>query len=414
MTPRILAIMGSGETTPTMTKPHRALFEQAGSGPAVIIDTPYGFQENADDISAKSVEYFAKSVGRTVDIAGLPSAEVDTLIRETALTRIRQAVWTFAGPGSPTYTLRQWSKVPVPELLADKLRDGGVVVFSSAAALTIGLRTVPVYEIYKAGDDPYWNDGLDLMAVTGLRATVIPHYNNAEGGHHDTRFCYLGERRLAIMEPMLPEDSFVLGVDEHTGLILDLDAGSATVLGLGVVTVRKDGRSVTFESGRTVSLDSLRAAAEGGKDSGTVTTAPTPAVHAAPVAAKDPFMDTTAGHERDFSAALERRDAASAAAAVLELEQHLVDWSADTLTGDQRDRARSALRSMVVRLGELAVGGARDPREALGPIVEIALAARRQARDDKDWARSDAIRDELAAAGIEVRDTPDGMVWELR
>ena len=27
---------------------------------------------------------------------------------------------------------------------------------------------------------------------------------------------------------------------------------------------------------------------------------------------------------------------------------------------------------------------------------------------------SDLVRDELAAAGIEVRDTPDGVAWELR
>ena len=33
--------------------------------------------------------------------------------------------------------------------------------------------------------------------ATGLPAVVVPHYDNAEGGHHDTRFCYLGERRLA-------------------------------------------------------------------------------------------------------------------------------------------------------------------------------------------------------------------------
>jgi heme A synthase len=45
----------------------------------------------------------------------------------------------FAGPGSPTYALRQWAGTPVPDLLADKLRTGGAVTFSSAAALTLGV-----------------------------------------------------------------------------------------------------------------------------------------------------------------------------------------------------------------------------------------------------------------------------------
>jgi len=63
--PRILAIMGSGETAPTMAKVHRALFERLGPGPvpATILDTPYGFQENADDLSARTVRFFAESVG---------------------------------------------------------------------------------------------------------------------------------------------------------------------------------------------------------------------------------------------------------------------------------------------------------------------------------------------------------------
>ena len=38
----------------------------------------------------------------------------------------------------------------------------------------------------------------------------------------------------------------------------------------------------------------------------------------------------------------------------------------------------------------------------------------RRARDGRDFATSDEVRDRLAAAGVEVRDTPDGATWELR
>ncbi len=115
------------------------------------------------------------------------------------------------------------------------------MTFASAAALTLGSHTVPVYEIYKVGEEPRWLDGLDLLTPLGLPVAVIPHYDNAEGGTHDTRFCYLGERRLAVLERMLPSDHFVLGVDSHTALVLDLVAGTATVMGLGGVTVRAGG-----------------------------------------------------------------------------------------------------------------------------------------------------------------------------
>ena len=45
--------------------------------------------------------------------------------------------------------------------------------------------------------------------------------------------------------------------------------------------------------------------------------------------------------------------------------------------------------------------------------IEKKIAERKQARADKDFARSDAIRDELANLGIELIDTPDGTKWKL-
>ncbi|MEY4229908.1 MAG: hypothetical protein RLZZ362_757, partial [Actinomycetota bacterium] len=292
---RLLTIMGSGETAPTMVKPHRTVFEQLASAaggdevPAVFLDTPFGFQENADELSSKTVDYFRISLNRPVGVAGLQRVETaSTIEREAAFSRIRQAQFVFAGPGSPTYALRQWAGTPIPDLLAEKLRTGGAVTFSSAAALTLGLATVPVYEVYKSGDDPYWLDGLDVLSAIGLPVAVIPHYNNAEGGHHDTRFCYMGERRLRILETLLPAGAFVLGVDEHTGVILDLDADTATVVGLGVVTVRRDGVSTEIPTGEVVPIDVLRNGPTGGTRT-SVAAADQPAHQAAaPVVAEAP------------------------------------------------------------------------------------------------------------------------------
>ncbi|MFZ5428450.1 MAG: cysteine--tRNA ligase [Thermodesulfobacteriota bacterium] len=45
--------------------------------------------------------------------------------------------------------------------------------------------------------------------------------------------------------------------------------------------------------------------------------------------------------------------------------------------------------------------------------VDALLAARQEARKNKDFAESDRIRDELAAMGVEVKDTPAGAVWDV-
>ena len=405
---RLLVIMGSGETAPTMVKPHRTLFARTSrDGPAALLDTPYGFQENADDISRRAQSYFGASVGERVDVVSWRRTLEPGLPREQALAALRAARWVFAGPGSPTYALRQWHGTPIPDVLRQKLADGGTVVFASAAALTLGSHTVPVYEIYKAGADPYWAPGLNLVeAATGLPAVVIPHYDNAEGGHHDTRYCYLGERRLSLLEQELPDEAFVLGVDEHTGCVLDLDAGTATVLGNSAVTVRRRGRSTVFPTGAVLSFDELVGAGQ--------STAPPPPPEPARERPDIPSLPTEADRlDVEFSAALAARDVDGCVSAVLAMEQTLVDWSTDTYSPEDGEHARTALRGMIVRLGELAAVGARDPRDVVSPYVDALIELRNSARAARDFATSDAIRDQLVAAGIEVHDTPDGARWEL-
>ena len=97
----------------------------------------------------------------------------------------------------------------------------------------------------------------------------------------------------------------------------------------------------------------------------------------------------------------------------LELEQAIVDWSADTEELDGIDRPRATLRRMVTRLGEVAVAGTRDPRELVSPFVDALIELRNRARKERAWALADDLRDRLVAAGIEVHDTPEGTVWLL-
>jgi cyanophycinase-like exopeptidase len=413
--PRVLAIMGSGETAPTMTSVHAELFRRAGGAAAraVMLDTPYGFQENAEEIAARSLAYFHDSVGHDVEVATFRDAQTATPLEyEQMCARLAQADWVFAGPGSPSYAVRQWAATRVPELLADKLRTGGVVVFASAAAVTLGEVCLPVYEIYKVGESVRWIAGLDLLRETGLRAAVIPHYSNAEGGTHDTRYCYMGERRLRILEAMLPEGCDILGVDEHTAAIIDIDAATMSVLGRGRVTWRRRGVERHWRAGEVVALDSVGAT---GETDDRVSEGVVAEVAAEPPGAlqTSPLMETVRAQREEALRAFDARDPDAGVAAILAVETALHEWSHDTLQSDEPDRGREVLRELMVRLGELARQGAADPRARLAPMVDALLCLRDAARADRRFEDADRLRDALIAGGVAVHDTPTGSTWEL-
>ena len=296
-----------------------------------------------------------------------------------------------------------------------------MLTFSSAAALTLGLATVPVYEIYKVGEEPCWLEGLDLLGrLAGLRAALIPHWDNAEGGTHDTRFCYLGEARLHQLEAELPQGASVIGVDEHTALLLDLEAATASVTGRGGVVMRVGGVEVlSLPAGLTLPLDELQAAAEGrggaagrpdgGPGDGGAVAGAVPA--AAEEVGRASVSEDAAAALAVFDAAVTAREADGALAAVLALEAALDAWAADPTQSDERTRARATFRGMLTRLGQAAGEGMVDRRDIVAPFVEALLRLRLTARAEKRWSDADAIRDVLVAAGIEIRDRPGATDW---
>ena len=55
----------------------------------------------------------------------------------------------------------------------------------------------------------------------------------------------------------------------------------------------------------------------------------------------------------------------------------------------------------------------KEISKELAVLAEKLIEERNQARKNKDFARADAIREELAAKGIEIKDTREGTVWSL-
>jgi hypothetical protein len=430
---RQLVLMGSGETAPTMVEVHKAVVRDLGSvGRAVLVDTPYGFQNNADDLSARAVAYFSQHVGLQVtpvslrDVDALAPAEI-----AAAAHQLAEANWVFTGPGSPTYLQRQWEAMGIGDTIRRRLTVPGATVLSSAAACTAGTRTLPVYEIYKVGEEPHWQSGLGLLDTWDLPCVVIPHFDNAEGGTHDTRYCYLGERRLVMLEEHLEDGEWVLGIDEHTAAIIDGDTRTVHVTGRGTLTVRAQGRSRVFPAGSEVSLDELRTTAAavaatpatagragppapGGPvaegASGSADPADTKADDDPPRSAS-PVLDAAARVERAVTSALADGDAVAAARALVDLDGELAGWWTDPTQSADMDRARDTLHRLLLRLGRVAQAGLHDHAVLVAPLVDDLLQRRHQARATEDWARADQIRDVLDAAGITVRDTPTGPTW---
>lgn len=255
-----ITFMGSGEMSVSMGKVHRAVMSRiAEPVHAVFLDTPAGFQLNADEISAKAAEYFKQRFNTDLSIASFKVVAAATLVEvDEALRKLRQANYIFAGPGSPTYAIRNWQNTPILEAMAQRLAASAHLVFASAAAITMGRYALPVYEIYKVGEEPHWVEGLDLLKAYGLELAIVPHWNNAEGGTHDTRYCFMGEPRFRRLEESLPDSTTVLGIDEYTACIVDLSSDECLVMGAGQVTIRHRGHEIHYPAPTAFKLDQLR------------------------------------------------------------------------------------------------------------------------------------------------------------
>jgi peptidase E len=369
-----------------MVTPHQQILSSLGKLDRLkltILDTPFGFQENADDLTEKLIDFFTQSVGATPKAISLRNKSISGSALGEAVNAIRESDWLFAGPGSPSYALKVWHELGVSPHFDEVLADG-TVVLASAAALTAGSHTIPVYEMYKVGEEPHWLPGLNLIERhTGMPAAIIPHYDNADGANHDTRFCYIGERRLRVMESLLPPEVFIIGVDEHTGIRFDLDERIAHVFGRGTMTIRHHGESWTVTSGETATFEEIIS------HTGSTIVLGEPA----PLFKVDPHK---------VEELLDAGKVSDAVDALLNLDEL-----------DRDTETRAAVHSLVTRLGHIAASPKVDIMSVIGPYVDALLQARQAARASGRWDDADAIRDQLMEMKVTIQDTKDGSSWEI-
>jgi len=405
--------MGSGELTATMVEVHKKMLAGLPNSPnAVFLDTPAGFQLNVEEISRKAVEYFRIHVQQPLTVASYKSSDNTTALEaETAFHLLRNANFVLVGPGSPTYAIRQLQGSPIPEILNKMIRSGGCLVAASAAALTMGRHTLPVYEIYKVGQKVHWFDGLDLLSSFGLNLVVVPHWNNAEGGTHDTRFCFMGKPRFQQLETLLPDDVMILGIDEHTACVIDLETQQMDIRGIGNVTVRKMGREIKFKKGEQVPLDTLvkeidRKAWKPEDIDEVVQTDD-------PDALKTNLLSNVSFIEASFRNGMAHHDRKEMTNALLELDSTIWKAQKELENEENISEAREILRDSIVLLGSERMSSPRNLRAHMAPLVEGLLQLRKLFRKEKKWSEADRIRDVLQQANILVEDTKDGFRWEI-
>ena len=93
----------------------------------------------------------------------------------------------------------------------------------------------------------------------------------------------------------------------------------------------------------------------------------------------------------------------------------VLDHKAAISTDDQKELADTMRLFTFDLLGLKSEEGTDNNarEEAFGKVVDMVLELRAKAKEAKDWATSDRIRDTLAQDGFEVKDTKDGVTWRL-
>ena len=91
-----------------------------------------------------------------------------------------------------------------------------------------------------------------------MDVSFVPHWNNAEGGIDlDTSRCFMGIERFDLWRKLLPPENIVVGLDEHSGIIMDCEKDMCDVHGVSSVTVIKNSGMEIYPNGASFSLREL-------------------------------------------------------------------------------------------------------------------------------------------------------------
>ncbi len=258
-----IAFLGSGETSLAGGRIFEALAKNINAPLRIaLMETPAGFELNSAQVVGKVGEFMKTRLQNYKPIVDvIPARKKNSAFSPDDPEIVKPLLYAniiFMGPGSPTYMIRNLKDTLAWDVIRARHRLGATLIFASAATISIGAHALPVYEIYKVGQDVYAVDGLNLFSDFGLHVSCIPHWNNTDGGVDlDTSRCFIGMDRFNEWSSFVSPDNETIGLDEHTGLILDFETGLCEVSGVSSVSiVRKDNPEI-YPSGSKFQLSEL-------------------------------------------------------------------------------------------------------------------------------------------------------------
>src|SRR5512139_485477 len=263
MAPGKIAFLGSGETSLAGGRIFEALVRDLKEPLRIaLMETPAGFELNSAQVVGRVGEFMASRLQNykpVIDI--VPARKKGSAFSPDDPEILKPLLFAnliFMGPGSPTYAIRQLKDTLAWDMIRARHRLGATLIFASAATISVGAHALPVYEVYKVGQDIHVVDGLDFFSDFGLHLSFVPHWNNADGGVDlDTSRCFVGMERFAEWCGMVPMENTTVGLDEHSGIILDFEKGTCEVSGVSSVSLVRQCVPEMHASGSTFDLSEL-------------------------------------------------------------------------------------------------------------------------------------------------------------
>ena len=119
-----IAILGSGETSPNLVSVHRELLHGLDDSLDILmIDSAFGFQENANQLVKKIIDFYKVSLNVDMKLATYRKIEeLHTKSFFKSIQLLENASFIFAGPGSPSYASKLWFGNEFQETLNPLLR----------------------------------------------------------------------------------------------------------------------------------------------------------------------------------------------------------------------------------------------------------------------------------------------------
>lgn len=230
-----MVLFGSGEISHSGARIHEYVFSRMEKDNirVAIITTPAGFQPNVKTVYEEIAEFFLVHLKNYHPQVSIIYANTRKEANNRKILKdLERSDYIFTGPGSPTYAIKHLRNTLLIKEIKERVKKGASLSLASAATIAFSRFALPVYEIYKAGAPLSWEEGLNFYARFFEQLTIVPHYNNKEGGTKtDTSRCFMGRTRFKKLLSLLPPKEKVWGIDEHTAAVIDLATKQCLVMG---------------------------------------------------------------------------------------------------------------------------------------------------------------------------------------